>query len=179
MMKNWMDKASGLLLSGVMLILSGCATTGVQEPQIKRISQEELERLMPKPTPNLTLDEIVKLSKANTPPEEIIAKIKVSNSTYELTPSQVVDLNKQGVSPKVLDHIQQAREQVMRDAYADEINKREKAKVEQERRMRREYQMRSYPYYDPWWGYSYGPYYGYRPFYGPGFGTRFHYGWGW
>jgi hypothetical protein len=129
MMKHWMDKAGGVLLSGLLLVLSGCATTGVQEPQIKRISQEELERLMPKPTPNLTLDEIVKLSKDKMPPEEIIAKIKASNSTYELTPSQVVDLNKQGVSPKVLDHIQQAREQVMRDAYADEINKREKAKV--------------------------------------------------
>lgn len=174
----WMNMKT-LLVSGGLLLLTGCATTAVQEPQIKRISQEELERLMPKPTPNLTLDEIVKLSKAKTPPEEIIEKIKASNSTYELTPSQVVELNKQGVSPKVLDHIQQTREQIMRDAYADEINKREKAKVEQQRRMEREYQLRSYRYYDPWWGYSYGPYYGYRPWYGPGFGTRFHYGWGW
>lgn len=178
MMKRWINLGS-MLLTSALLLLSGCATTGVQEPQIKRISQEELERLMPKPTPNLTLEEIVKFSKAGTSPEDIIEKIKASNSTYALTPSQVVDLNKQGVSPKVLDYIQQAREQVMRDAYADEINKREKAKVEETQRLRREYQMRSYPYYDPWWGYSYSPYYGYRPFYRPGFGTRFHYGWGW
>lgn len=175
---SWMNLPT-MLLSSLLLLLSGCATNGMQEPPIKRISQEELERLTPKPTPNLTLDEIVKLSKAKTPPDEIIAQIKTSNSSYALTPSQAVELSKQGVDPKVLDYIQQAREQVMRDAYADEINKREKAKVEQERRLQREYQMRSYRYYDPWWGYSYGPYYGYRPFYGPGFGHRFHYGWGW
>ena len=67
-MKNTWTQLRTMLVTSGLLLLAGCATNGVQEPQIKRISQEELERIMPKPTPNLTLDEIVKLSKAKTPP---------------------------------------------------------------------------------------------------------------
>ncbi|WP_244948304.1 hypothetical protein [Methylovorus glucosotrophus] len=164
-----------LWLASMLMLLAACATTGQQEPQVKRISPEELERLMPKPVPNISLEELVQLSKT-TPPDELIAKIKASNSQYDLTPSQSVELSKQGVSPKVLDYIYQTREAALREGFADEINKREKAKREEQERLRREYQLRYQPYYDPWWGYSYGPGpYWRRPFYGPSF--RYGYGW--
>jgi hypothetical protein len=162
--KRLMHRCFVILLSGVVL-LSGCATTGVQEPQVKRISPEELERIMPKPVPNLTLEQLVVLSK-NTPPEVIIEKIKASNSQYNLTPSQFVDLNKQGVDAKVLDYIHNAREQALRDGFADEINKREKNKQIEQEQLRREYQLR---YYDPFCDFGYGPYWRARRFYGPGF----------
>lgn len=158
------------------LSLGACATTPMQPPPVARISPEELERIMPKPVPNLSLDEIVALSKANTPAEQIIDKIKVSNSHYDLTPSQAVDLSKRGVDGKVLDYIHQAREQALRDGFADEINKREKDKVLEQENLKRELRMRAQPFYDPFYGY--GPYpYGYRgrPFYGPGMFYRF--GW--
>ena len=48
----------------MVLFIAGCASTPPQAPQIQRISPEELERIMPKPVPNLTLEEIVKLSQA-------------------------------------------------------------------------------------------------------------------
>jgi len=166
-----------VILGGLLFLLAGCATTTPQEPQIKRISAEELERIMPKPIPNLTLDELVALSKT-TPPEVIIEKIKASNSRYDLTPTQVVDLSKQGVDSKVLDYIHSAREQALRDGFADEINKREKEKQVEKAQLRRQYQYNSQRYYDPFWGYGgYGPYWHTRPYYGPGAGFNYRFGW--
>ncbi|HEY3299249.1 MAG TPA: hypothetical protein VGJ90_00595 [Methylophilaceae bacterium] len=161
------------ILVGAALSITGCATTPMQQPPVARISPEELEHIMPKPVPNLSLDEIVALSKANTPAEQIIEKIKVSNSHYDLTPSQAVDLSKRGVDGKVLDYIYQAREQALRDGFADEINKREKDKVLEQEKLKRELRMRSQPYYyDPFYGPS--PYWYRRP-YGPSMYYRF--GW--
>ena len=156
------------------MLLTGCATTPMQQPPVARISPEELERIMPKPVPSLSLDVVVALSKASTPAEQIIEKIKVSNSHYDLTPSQMVELSRQGVGSKVLDYIYQAREQAIRDGFSDEINKREKDKQAEQEKLKRELRLRSYPYYDPFYGY--GPYpYWYRrsPFYGPSFQYRY------
>jgi hypothetical protein len=162
-----MMRLSRIILLGTLLVLlSACASTPPQEPQIQRISPEELERIMPKPVPNLSLDEIVKLSKDGVTPEQIIEKIKASNSRYDLTPSQAVELSKQGVSATVLDYMYSSREQALRDGFADEINKREKARKNEEEKLRREYELQSMPYYDPFWGY---PYWAYPPYYGPSF----------
>lgn len=163
------------ILSGMLILLTACASAPPQAPQIRRISPEELERIMPRPVPNLSLDEIVRLSRNGVAPELIIEKIKTSNSRYDLTPSQVVDLSKRGVDARVLDYIHSSREQALRDGFADEINKREKAHSIEQQKLRQEYELRSYPYYDPFWGYPYGPYGGYPPFYGPGF--RYYHGW--
>ena len=165
----------GILCGGLVALLAGCASSPMQEPQIQRISPEELERIMPKPVPNLTLDEIVKMSKAGTPPQTIIDKIKETNSRYDLTPSESLGLSKKGVSPEVLDYIHKAHEQAVRDGFADEINKREKAKLQEQERLRREYQLRYQPYYDPFWygGYGFGPPWGYR------YGPSLHYYRGW
>ncbi len=162
------------MLGIILAILAGCATTPRQEPLVERISPEELERIMPKPVPNLALDEIIKLSKQGIPAEQIIDKIKASNSRYELTPSQSVELSKQGVDTKVLDYIYASREQALREGFADEINKREKEKKLEQDRLKRELRSR---YYDPFWGYGYSPYWGYRPYYGPGFGFGYRHSW--
>jgi hypothetical protein len=154
-MRSWI-KLVGISL---LLMLAGCATTPQQPPQIQRISPEELEQIIPKPVPNLTLEEIVHLSK-NTPPELLIEKIKASNSQYDLTPSQVVDLSKKGVDAKVLDYIHASREQALRDSFADEINKREKARLDEQEKLKREYQLLYQQYYDPFWGYGCSPYFG-------------------
>ena len=121
---------------------------------------------MPKPVPNLTLDEIVKLSQANVSADEVIQKIKDSQSQYNLNPSQILELSQKGVDTKVLEHIQAVHEQAVRDSFAEELQKREKDKLLEQEKLKREYQMR-YPYYDPFWGYP-------RPlFYGPGMYYRF------
>lgn len=160
------------LLSSLLVLVSGCATTQYQEPQVQRISAEELARLMPPPVATLSLEEIVALSKKGALPDEIIAKIKETNSQYDLSPSQVVVLSTQGVDAKVLDYIHTSREQVLRDSMADEINKRELQNQQEQQRLKREYQLRSYPYYSPYFGYGYYPGHRYHPhpYYGIGIG---------
>ena len=163
-------------LIGLMVLISGCATTPYQEPQIARISAEELAMLTPAPVATLSLDEIVTMSKQKVPADDIIAKIKETNSQYALTPSQMVSLTSQGVDPKVLDYIHESREQVVRDSMAEEINKRELENQKEKQRLKREYQLRYNSYsYHPYFGYGYSPWYRHRPFYG----HRFGYGFGW
>jgi hypothetical protein len=148
-----------------LVLVAGCASITEQVPQIQRISPEELERIMPKQVPNLSLDEIVQLSQAKVPAEQIIQKIKESQSQYALTPSQVLEMGKKGVDAKVLDFIQANHEQAIRDGFAEELNKREQTKLQEQQKLKREYQLRQ-PYYDPYWGYPY-------PYYGPRFRYQF------
>jgi hypothetical protein len=171
-----MTLSNGMSFVGALIfaaLLNGCVTTPEQPPQIQRISPEELERIMPKPIPNLSLDEVVLLSRNKVPADEIIQKIKDSKSQYALTPSQLLELNNKGVEQKVLDYIYSAHEQAVRDSFAEELNKREQNKLQEQQKLKRQYQLRQ-PYYDPWWGYSRSPYWGYpSPYYGPGMFYRF------
>lgn len=174
--------SSGLIAVLVAASLAGCATTRQQEPEIQRISAEELERIMPRPVPNLSLAALVELSRSGTAPDAIIEQIKTSNSQYDLSPSQTLELSRQGVDVKVLDYIHSSREQAVRDSMAEEINKRELENQKEQKRLQREYQLRSGPYYAPYFGYGYYPYWRYSPFYGyygHGYRGRFGYGFGW
>ncbi|MEQ1602022.1 MAG: hypothetical protein ABL885_09675 [Methylophilaceae bacterium] len=154
------------ILAALLMVLVGCATSPTK-PMPPAISIEELERILPKPAPNLALDEIVKLSKNKESAEQIIEKIKLSQSHYNLAPSQSLALSKQGVNAKVLDFIHADWEQVLRNSIAGEINKRQQLSEEQNKReqemLLREYQMR-YRYYDPF-DYGYPPYWGGYPYY--------------
>ena len=144
----------------VTLILSGCASTGTQTGKVERITPEELAKLIPPPVATVSLDEIVADSKAGKTSEDIIAKIKASNSRYELSSTQVLDLNKQGVDAKVLDYIQQSNELAKQNAIADEMNKREQEKIAAKKQLQRERAFNNSQYYDPFWGSSFGGYYG-------------------
>lgn len=146
-------------------LLDGCATNQQKEtpPQIERISAEELERLLPKPAPNLTYDDLVRLSREGAAPDAIIEKIKLSNSSYELTPSQTIDLSRQGVDAKVLDYIHSTRELTLREGCADELNKRDHDHKVEVDTLQRQLLLRTYPMYDPFWG-PYPPYWRY-PYY--------------
>jgi hypothetical protein len=145
-----------MLCLTVLALLSACAGNppASEAPKIARITPEELERLLPKPTPNLSLDEVIRMSKAGEAPEAIIATIRDSHSSYALTTSQMIELNRQGVDGKVLDHIQAAQEQAMRDAFADELNQRERVNQEKIKALQRELMWWPY-YYDPFWGYPF------------------------
>jgi PBP1b-binding outer membrane lipoprotein LpoB len=166
-----------------IFILSGCASTGTKPSQVERITPEELAKLIPPPVATVSLDEVVADSKAGKSSDDIIAKIKNSNSRYELTSTQVLDLNKRGVDAKVLDYIQQSNELAKQNIIADEMNKREQEKMAAKKQLQRERTYNNNRYYDPYWGSSFGGYYG-RGFYpipiGPAGrhwrGSRF--GWG-
>lgn len=145
----------------------GCASNpqSAMAPKIDRISAEDLEKLMPKPTPKLALNELVVMAKSGVTSESLIAKIKETGSTYDLTPAQMIDLKAQGVPEAVIDYMYKARQQMLRDEMADQINKKamdhakEMARKNEELR-RQQMQMNSMPYYDPFWYPRFG--FGYR-----------------
>lgn len=177
-----------LLMS--FLVLSGCASTATKQGKVDRITPEELAKLIPPPVATVSLDEIVATSRAGKTSDDIIAQIKASNSRYELSPAQVVDLNKQGVDTKVLDYIQQSNELAKQNIMADEIYKREKDKRVAQDQLRRERNFNRNQFNDPFWGGGFGNGFGgFGPGFigpiGPGghfgrFGNRFgnRFGWG-
>lgn len=163
------------------LTLAACASSsqysGASSQKIDRISEAELARIMPKPIATLSLEDLVNLTKSGIKADELIEKIRLSNSSYDLTPSQVVDLNKQGVNNKVLDYIHTSRELALRNQVAEEINQREKSKrVELDKLKQQQLQDRQLRTYDPFCGYGYyGRPYGYGAF-GSRFGHRSRFG---
>lgn len=172
-----MNRVKLLVILSLVSVLSiaGCASNTTKTIQIDRITPEELAKIMPPPIATVSLEAIVEQTKQGKTPDEIIASIKASNSRYELTPSQTLALSKQGVDVKVLDYIHQSNELAKQNAIADEINKREQAKIiaqkqlEQERRLSRG---RFYddPFYRPYyWGY---PYWGSQFYWEPSFYYR-------
>ncbi|MEZ0287922.1 MAG: hypothetical protein ACAH05_03045 [Methylophilus sp.] len=161
-----------LILATTLLAgLAGCATQPPQPVQIERISPEQLAALLPPAQSTLTLEEIVSMSKKGKSDAEIIEAIKQSQSRYSLTPSEVLSWHQKGISKGVLDYMQQANALAQQNAIADEINKREKARVEAETRLKRERDSARLRSMDPWFyggpGYYGGPW-GYRPYWGGG-----------
>jgi PBP1b-binding outer membrane lipoprotein LpoB len=171
-------------LSLILIMLAGCATsgsgTGYEQNKAERITPEELAKILPQPVASVPLSEVVADSKAGKTSDEIIAKIKASNSRYELTTAQTLDLNKQGVDVKVLDYMHQSNELAKQNAIADEINKREQEKRTAQKQLQRERALaQSYyldyfdgPFYNPYYHYGYRPYWGSRFYWGPSFYYR-------
>ncbi len=153
------------------VLLTACATTELnnkspENNKIERISDAELEKLIPKPVPNLELAQIVELSKSGMSADELIARIQQSGSHYALLPSEVIALNKQGLDSKVLDYLYNAQLQALRDGVADDINRREAQHRRQTDQLMQELLRRPY-YYDPFRPSAYpyrrglpGPYWG-------------------
>lgn len=160
------------------LVMSACATNGQQpygqSPQIDRISEEELARIMPEPVAVLSLEDLVELSKEGATADQIIDKIRETNSLYDLTPSQSVELDRQGLDSKVLDYIHASHEQVLRNKVADELNRREKNRRAELENLKKQQLQQQQLLYDPFC--RYGAYgispYGYGAF-GSRFGPRF------
>jgi uncharacterized protein YcfJ len=79
----------------------GGGTGAVVGAQIKKPTQDNLS------TPvQLTMQQIVDLSKQSVSSDDIITKIKAANSKYYLTADDVAYLQKQGVSQRVIETMQ-------------------------------------------------------------------------
>lgn len=162
-------------------MLTSCSSPspkqGMGLPYIDRISAAELAQIMPKPIATLTLDDVVQLSNDGESADQIIEKIKTSDSLYDLTPSQIIGLSRQGVDAKVLDYIHASHELAVRNNIAEEVNRREKDKQLALDKLRRQQSQQQY-IYDPFcYGYFGLHRYGYgahgsrfRPHFGIGGG---------
>jgi len=58
--------------------------------------------------PPPSIDEIVEMSKAGRPAEEIVRELQETQAVYPLTGSQIAKLHEQGVPDSVLDYMQSA-----------------------------------------------------------------------
>lgn len=172
---TYFKKFSILIISFTLIACaSNSQNSDVRSQKIDRISEEELARIIPRPVALLSLNDLVRLTKEGATADQIIDKIRISNSSYDLTPSQAVDLNKQGIDNKVLDYIHTSRELAIRNNLADEINQREKIKrAELSKLKRQQWLHRQQRLYDPACGFSYP--YGYGVF-GSHFGHRSRFG---
>ena len=156
-----------LLMLLFSLLLSACASMGQSsQSSIKRISPEALQALIPEAVASYTLEEIVQDTKQAKSPEDIIEKIKESDSRYELSVKEILALNQQGVDVSVLNYIQENNELAKQNYIADEINKANNEKEQALNRLNQERLWQMNRFYDPFWG----PFGG--PFMSP-FGRRF------
>ena len=78
----------------------GAGTGAVVGAQIKKPTQDN------QTTAQLTMQQIVDLTKQGVSSDEIISKIKAANSKYALTADDLSYLRKQGVSQRVIETMQ-------------------------------------------------------------------------
>ena len=166
------------ILSAMLLVAcAGKPPLAESNPKIDRISAEELARIIPQPVAKLSLDDLVSLGRQGKTPEQIIDSIKSTDSMYDLTPSQSLELSRSGVDAKVLDFIHERRELALRNNLADEINRREQQKQAEINKLKsRNWQRQRYDPYCRFGRYGMSPY-GYGGF-GSRFGSRFGSGFG-
>lgn len=95
--------------------------------------------------PPVTVSDILQMTKDSVPPDQIIEKIKESNTVYRLTAEQLAQLSKDGVSPQVLNYMEETHLEAVRQNQ----------------------QLEDWNYWWPGWdGYWYGgPAFGWPPYY--------------
>jgi hypothetical protein len=69
--------------------------------------------------PPPSLEQVVEMGRAGTPPEEIVRRLEESRAVYPLSGSQIARLHEQGVPDAVLDYMQ--------DAYVGHLRRQERA----------------------------------------------------
>lgn len=78
-----------LLIAGWLILTGGCATVPDERPA------------------PVSVQEIIDMSKSGMPPDQIIQEISESQTVYRLQASQLAELENKGVSPAVIDYMQQ------------------------------------------------------------------------
>ncbi|MDE2584410.1 MAG: hypothetical protein KGN39_03355 [Betaproteobacteria bacterium] len=161
-----------LILAG-LLCLVGCASTppdGTATPKLARLSPEELQRLAPD-APKIGFPELVLMAKSGLKTEAIIARLKETGTRLDPTPSQVLDLTRQGVPVAVLDYLHDAREKALRTDLATLLTERDEKHTKELEALRQQEQLRNSMACDPLWC---GPGFGWPGYYRRG---GAYYGW--
>lgn len=164
----------------IPLLLGACATPSSPPQAIQRLDPAELARLeAARAEPPLSLDEILRQSRAGVPTAALLETLARTGTRHALSPSEAIRLREQGVAPEVLDALTAAQERWARDqATADQVRRDteqaaalDKAKADAERYRQRA----TTPYWDPLWPYPYAyppGYPGWRGYGGIGWGGR-------
>lgn len=126
MLDDYRKKLRFFILIVSLSILCGCATYSYQYPPV-------------------TIEEIIKLSKDKIPAEQIIDKIKRSQTAYRLSADEIVGMKKAGVESKVIDYMLQTYEDAVR-------------RDQEMQDWRNWYFYNGYYYWSPYYSYPYRPY---------------------
>lgn len=126
MLDDYRKKLRFFILIVSLSILCGCATYSYQYPPV-------------------TIEEIIKLSKDKIPAEQIIDKIKRSQTAYRLSADEIVEMKNVGVDSKVIDY--------MLRTYEDAVRRDQEMQD-----WRNWYFYNGYYYWSPYYSYPYRPY---------------------
>jgi hypothetical protein len=150
-----------------LVLLGACATDLTQRdaignPQVARMSPEDLARSTPNPPAVPSKEDIVRMSRSGVPAAQIVERIKAGGGRYPLTPEDIEDLRARGVDQAVLDHLV-AAERVA------QLTDRADGEARTERELAYKYGYPT-PYYRDYYRYDYP--WGFSPYLGYGFGPH-------
>jgi hypothetical protein len=94
------------VIMGCLLLLESCATMGITQPE------------------PVTVPQIIQMSKAGVPAQEIVKKMRRSGTVYRLKASQLAQLKEEGVPDSVIDYMQETYLDAVRNDQALEDRNR-------------------------------------------------------
>lgn len=160
-----MIKHCFILLS--ILGLVGCAN--VQEkPQaqvIDRLSESELASMMPKPVSQLNYESLLALAKSGQTPAQMIEKLKETDTSFDLTPQQVLSLHKAGIDVSVLEYLHTSRQKATQNNIANTVAEHDKTKNDEIATLKKQLQRErmNNSFVDPFCRFGYPYPYGWGP----------------
>lgn len=166
-MKNFL-----VLLSLAFLV--GCAN--VQEkPQaqvIDRLSESQLASMMPQPVSQLSYESLLALAKSGSTPAQIIEKLKESDTSFDLTPQQVLSLHQAGMDVSVLEYLHTSRQKATQNNIANTVAEHDKTKNEEIATLKKrlQHERLNNSFVDPFCHYGYPYPYGWGPRFRSGVG---------
>lgn len=157
-----------------LLGLVGCAS--VQEkPQaqvIDRLSEEQLASMMPKPVSQLNYESLLALAKSGATPAQMIEKLKETDTSFDLTPQQVLNLHQAGIDVSVLEYLHTSRQKATQNNIANSVAEHDKTKNEEIAVLKKRLQQERFnnSFVDPFCRFGYPYPYGWGPRFRSGVG---------
>ncbi len=130
-------------------LVAGCTSVPINNPRIERLPPGELAQIPPSRAPQLSLDEIVAMSRDGMPPQAINDRIYASATRLKLTDADRQRLLAAGVSEQVITYIDSYYLEAQRtDALTREAEAQQQARAAR-KAFEQTYGAYPYPYYGP------------------------------
>ena len=147
------------------LVMAGCAAAPERDargnPKLERLASDPPAQVSSAPPRSLTSGDVIRFTREGMPPDKII-EILSDNARLRLSAAQLVEQNRQGVHPRVLEYIVAAEERARAADAIDSLVQREATQAwRQEEQARHNEYYRNYyndtlRYRPPQWGWYLG-----------------------
>lgn len=133
-----------LVIFSICLLASCASAPKPQQVQkIERLTKEELANIMPAPVSQLSFESLLEMSRQGESADAVITKLKETDTSFDLTPSQMLELKQQGVDVKVLDYLHEQRLEGLRHKVSNVFVDKIKAKDEEIELLKRQLRFQS------------------------------------